>query len=199
MATQDQQVHDLADGGKLVYLPSFLAPEVAQRYFEELRDTAPWKQEKAAWGRLQPRLTASYGDQGVTYYYSRTVNVANPWTETLLEMKRKIEEVIPRFEQATTFNFCLLNRYRNGMDSVGMHADDEPGMCNVIGSLSLGATRTFKIRHNKQKKLKMEFAACHGSLILMGGTMQQCWKHGVDKEPEVEGERINLTFRRMEG
>jgi hypothetical protein len=33
----------------------------------------------------------------------------------------------------------------------------------------------------------------------MGGTMQQHWKHGVDKEPGVQGERINLTFRRMEG
>ena len=30
---------------------------------------------------------------------------------------------------------------------MGMHADDEPEMGNVIGSLSLGATRTFRIKH----------------------------------------------------
>lgn len=198
MAIQETQVYDLADGGKLIYLPDFLAPNVAQRYFEELRDTAPWEQKQGVFGHDQPRLTASYGDQGMTYRYSGTVNAANPWTETMLVVKRKIEEIIPRFEQATNFNYCLLNRYRDGQDSVGMHADDEPGMGNVIGSLSLEATRTFKIRHNK-KKLKMGFAASQGSLIIMGGTMQRFWKHGVEKEPEVRGERINLTFRRMEG
>ena len=135
-------VHDLADGGKLVYIPYFLAPEVAQRYFDELLDTAPWEQKPGVFGHKQPRLTASYGDPGVTYCYSGTVNVANPWTETLLEIKKKIEEVIPRFEQPTIFNYCLLNRYRDGQDSVGMHTDNEPGMGNIIGSLSLGTTRT---------------------------------------------------------
>jgi alkylated DNA repair dioxygenase AlkB len=146
------EIHILADGGKLVYLPDFMTPEEAQRYVEELRDSAPWEQKAGVFGHQHPRLTASYGDQGVTYRYSGTVNVANPWTETMLEIKRKIEEVIPHFEQPTVFNFCLLNRYRDGQDSVGKHADDEPGMGNVIGSLSLGATRTFKIRHNKKKR-----------------------------------------------
>jgi alkylated DNA repair dioxygenase AlkB len=192
----DPQIHDLADGGKLIYLRDFLPPEAAQQYFKELRDTAPWEQKPGVFGNKQPRLTASYGDEGITYRYSGTVNTANSWTPTLLTIKQKIEAVIPRFEQPTVFNFCLLNRYRDGQDSVGMHADDEPGTGNVIGSLSLGTTRKFKIRRNK--KLKMEFEASNGSLIIMGGTMQEFWKHGIDKEPEVEGERINLTFRRME-
>jgi alkylated DNA repair dioxygenase AlkB len=144
-----EQIHDLADGGKLVYIPEFLPSDAAQQYFEELRDTAPWEQKPGVFGHLQPRLTASFGDEGITYRYSGTVNRANPWTPTLLAIKRQIEAVIPRFEQPTIFNYCLLNRYRDGQDSVGMHADDEPGMGNVIGSLSLGATRMFKIRRNK--------------------------------------------------
>src|SRR5262245_31391073 len=127
------KVYDLADDGKLVYIPDFLASEEAQRYFEELRDTAPWEQKAGVFGQKQPRLTASYGDAGVTYRYSGTVNVAHPWTDSMLEVKKKIEEVIPRFEQATIFNYCLLNCYRDGQDSVGMHADDEPGMGKVIG------------------------------------------------------------------
>jgi|SRR5436190_5458390 len=183
---------ELADGGILLYDEAFLSPDHADRYFAELRDTVPWEQKKAAFGHMQPRLTASYGDDGLTYVYSGTVNPALPWTPTLLEIKQKIEAVQGRY------NYCLLNRYRSGADSVGMHADDEPGMGNVIGSLSLGATRNFRIRHNTTKETR-SFAVRHGTLVIMAGTMQQFWKHEVPKIAENVGERINLTFRLIGG
>jgi alkylated DNA repair dioxygenase AlkB len=181
---------ELADGGILLYDNAFLPPDLADRCFVELRDHCVWEQKPASFGRLQPRLTASYGDEGLIYYYSGTVNKALPWTATLREIKRKIEAV------QGEYNYCLLNRYQSGMDSVGMHADDEPGMGNVIGSLSLGATRTFRIRHNKSKETRT-FPAGNGTLIIMAGTMQQFWKHGVPKTTENVGERINLTFRKI--
>jgi alkylated DNA repair dioxygenase AlkB len=179
---------ELADGGILLYQDAFLPSDLADRYFVELRDTSAWEQKQAAFGQMQPRLTASYGDGGVTYRYSGTQNKALPWTPTLLEIKQKVEAVLGRY------NYCLLNRYRSGADSVGLHADNEPGMGNVIGSLSLGATRTFRIRHNRTKETR-QFPVCHGTLIIMAGTMQQFWKHEVPKTTENVGERINLTFR----
>jgi alkylated DNA repair dioxygenase AlkB len=179
---------ELADGGILLYAEAFLPTDVADRYFVELRDTSAWEQKKAAFGNLQPRLTASYGDEGVTYFYSGTENKALPWTPTLLEIKGQIEAVQGRY------NYCLLNRYRSGADSVGLHADDEPGMGNVIGSLSLGATRTFRIRHNRSKETRT-FQVGNGCLIIMAGTMQEFWKHEVPKTQENVGERINLTYR----
>lgn len=182
---------ELTDGGILLYDDVFLPPDVADRYFVELRDNSVWEQKPAAFGHLQPRLTASYGDEGITYYYSGTVNKALPWTATLLEIKEKIEAV------QGEYNYCLLNRYRSGSDSVGLHADDEPGMGNVIGSLSLGATRTFRIRHNMTKETK-SFPVSNGTLIIMAGTMQQFWKHEVPKTTENVGERINVTFRKIE-
>ena len=181
---------ELADGGILLYDDAFLPPDLADRYFVELRDTSAWEQKKAAYGQKQPRLTASYGDDGITYYYSGTENKALPWTKTLLEIKGKIEAVKGQY------NYCLLNRYRSGSDSVGLHADDEPGMGNVIGSLSLGATRMFRIRHNKTKETRT-FPVGNGTLIIMAGTMQQFWKHEVPKTAQDVGERINLTFRKI--
>ena len=181
---------ELTDGGILLYDDAFLPPDIADRYFVELRDHSAWEQKPASFGHLQPRLTASYGDEGVTYRYSGTVNKALPWTKTLLEIKQKIEDVQGQY------NYCLLNRYRSGADSVGMHADDEPGMGNVIGSLSLGATRTFRIRHNMSKETK-SFPVSNGTLIIMAGTMQQFWKHEVPKTTENVGERISLTFRKI--
>ena len=186
------EIIELADGGILFYDETFLPAGLAERYFVELRDTSDWEQKKAAFGHMQPRLTASYGDDGVTYSYSGTVNTALPWTPTLLEIKQKIEAVQGRY------NYCLLNRYRSGQDSVGLHADDEPGMGNVIGSLSLGATRTFRIKHNKTKETRT-FPVGNGTLVIMAGTMQQFWKHEVPKTTDNVGERINLTYRRIVG
>ena len=77
-----------------------------------------------------------------------------------------------------------------------MHADDEPEMGEVIGSLSLGATRTFRIKHNTTRETR-KFQVGNGTLIIMAGTMQQFWKHEIPKTKENVGERINLTFREI--
>jgi hypothetical protein len=180
----------LADGGMLLYDKAFLSPAVADRYFIELRDTLAWEQKPGVFGHMQPRLTASHGEDGIIYRYSGTENVALPWTATMLEIKAKIEAI------EGEYNYCLLNRYRSGSDSMGWHADDEPEMGNVIGSLSLGATRKFRIRHNVTREIKI-FNISNGTLIIMAGTMQQFWKHDVPKTKENGGERINLTFRKI--
>jgi alkylated DNA repair dioxygenase AlkB len=184
------QTIELTDGGVLLYDEAFLPIDLADRYFAELRDHSAWEQKPGVFGHKQPRLTASYGDEGATYRYSATVNVGRPWTPTLLEIKQKIESV------QGEYNYCLMNRYRSGQDSMGMHADDEPEMGNVVGSLSLGATRTFRIKHNKSKETR-SFQVGNGTLIIMAGTMQQFWKHEIPKTKENVGERINLTFRQI--
>ena len=182
---------ELTDGGILVYDPHFLPSDIADQYFVKLRVECAWEQKQGVFGHMQPRLIASYGESGIVYRYSGRDNVSLPWTPTLLEIKAKVEAI------QGDYNYCLLNLYRNGQDSMGMHADDEPEMGNVIGSLSLGATRTFRIKHNKTKE-KMVFEVSHGTLIIMAGTMQQFWKHEIPKTKEPVGERINLTFRKIE-
>jgi hypothetical protein len=189
--TQPQmETIELKDGGLIVSDDSFLSADIADRYFAELRDHCQWEQKPGIFGYMQPRLIASYGDAGVSYRYSGMDYAALPWTATLLEIKKKIEAI------QGEYNYCLLNRYRSGTDSMGWHADDEPGMGNVIGSLSLGATRKFRIRHNVTREAKT-FPAGNGTLIIMAGTMQQYWQHEVPKTKLSVGERINLTFRKI--
>jgi alkylated DNA repair dioxygenase AlkB len=79
---------------------------------------------------------------------------------------------------------------------MGWHADDEPEMGSIIGSLSLGATRKFRIRHNITRETRT-FLVTSGTLIIMSGTMQQFWQHEVPKTKLPVGERINLTFRNI--
>ena len=181
---------ELQDGGLLLYDTAFLPSDVADRDFVDLRDHCRWEQKPGIFGYMQPRLIASYGDAGISYAYSGVVNVALPWTSTLLEIRKKIEAVHGEY------NYCLLNRCRSGSDSMGWHADDEPEMGNLIGSLSLGATRKFRIRHNVTRQTKT-FLAGNGTLIIMAGTMQQYWQHEVPKTKQNVGERINLTFRKI--
>jgi alkylated DNA repair dioxygenase AlkB len=181
---------ELTDGGLLLYDEAFLPPNLASRYFVELRDQCVWEQKPGVFGHMQPRLIASYGEEGVTYRYSGLDYMALPWTDTMLGIKEKIEAV------QGEYNYCLLNRYRSGSDSMGWHADDEPEMGNVIGSLSLGATRKFRIRHNTTRETNT-FSVRKGTLIIMAGTMQLFWKHDVPKTKENVGERINLTFRKI--
>jgi alkylated DNA repair dioxygenase AlkB len=67
-------------------------------------------------------------------------------------------------------------------------------MGDTIASLSLGATRTFRIRHIQTRETR-SFALADGTLLIMGGSMQRFWKHAVPKTTRPVGERVNLTFR----
>jgi alkylated DNA repair dioxygenase AlkB len=140
-----------------------------------------------------PRLTAWYANPGLTYSYSGVTHQAVPWTPELLDVKRRAE-----LAAGTTWNSLLLNFYRNGRDSIGFHADDEPelGTNPVIGSISLGAERRFVLKHPASGE-KLELELPHGSLLVMGGTSQHHWRHGVPKTRKPVGPRINLTFRRI--
>ena len=61
--------------------------------YQDLRQEIKWKHESIKlFGRqvLQPRLTAWYGDEGTEYLYSGLINVPLPWTDTLLEIKKRV-------------------------------------------------------------------------------------------------------------
>lgn len=169
----------------------------ADRLLADLRRTTEWRQEVMEREGREiplPRLTAWYGDPDRSYSYSGITMESLPWTEPLLEIKARVEAV-----SETAFNSVLLNLYRDGRDGVGWHSDNEPelGEEPVIGSVSLGGTRKFALRHKKRRDLKFELDLTHGSLLVMRGATQRFWLHRVPKtEDEVEP-RINLTFRRI--
>ena len=164
----------------------------------ELVDATPWRCDPITlWGKTypQPRLVAWYGDPGLRYTYSRITLETTPWTDTLAQVRARVEAL-----SGCAFNSVLLNYYRDGRDSMGFHADDEPELGNepVIASLSLGAERTLVFRHRHRKDLPdARIALPSGSLLLMRGLTQHNWKHGIRKTAKPCGPRLNLTFRRI--
>lgn len=186
------QHFDLRDSGTLDYVEAFYSSEQAQALFERLRTETPWRQERSRFGPF-PRLTAWYADAGLTYSYSGVTHEAIPWTVTLAEVRRAVEATA-----GVPFNSLLLNFYRDGQDSIGFHADNEPelGVNPVIASVSLGAVRQFVLKHRASGE-KLPFDLAHGSLLVMGGTCQHHWVHGVPKAKTALQARINLTFRNI--
>lgn len=163
-----------------------------------LLDETVWREERVVlWGRtcMQPRLIAWHGDEGASYVYSGTPHEPRPWTGLLADLRRRVEAVA-----GERFNSVLLNYYRNHRDSVAMHSDDERelGAEPCIASLSLGETRSLMFRHKYDRTLPgMKLPLPSGSLLVMKGATQRCWKHGVHKLTRPCGPRVNLTFRRI--
>jgi alkylated DNA repair dioxygenase AlkB len=79
-----------------------------------------------------PRDEAYYGDPGTNYRYSRRKYKPLPWISELFSLKTRVEEATPEVAYANLglhrlgYSAALCNLYRNGNDSVGLHADAEP-------------------------------------------------------------------------
>ncbi|MFT5436053.1 MAG: alkylated DNA repair dioxygenase AlkB [Ulvibacter sp.] len=180
---------------EITYYPSFFTSEKASEYFQILLDEIEWQQDDIKiFGKIykQPRLTSLYGINDASYRYSGITMFPKPFNSVLKEIKTRIEE-----STDVKFTTVLLNYYRDGSDSNGWHSDDEKelGENPVIASISLGAERTFRLRHKKDKTQKKNLTLQNGSLLLMAGETQHHWQHCIPKSKKDIKPRINLTFR----
>ena len=182
------------DDGALSMLAQLPLSRSNEEVLAQLIAETAWKAETiTVWGKrhLQPRLSAWYGD--AAYTYSGLALAPSPFTPLQLEIKQALEQA-----SGFCFNSVLLNYYRDGRDSMGMHSDDEAelGPCPAIASLSFGQTRTFILKHKRTgQSLKLDL--CDGNLLLMSGETQKHWRHGINKETLRAGPRVNLTFRKI--
>lgn len=183
------------DGSALLW-QGFLAASEARDVAETLMSEVPWGTWSIAmFGRSlpEPRLSAWVGDPGTDYRYSRRTRSPLPWTPTLLAIREQCESVA-----GARFNAVLANLYRDGRDSMGWHADDEPenGPDPTIASVSLGAERRFDFRHRDTGET-IRTVLPSGSLLVMSGPCQSHWVHQVPKSTKTSGPRVNLTYRRV--
>lgn len=192
----------------VLWSPEFLSAEEQAALFVSCRDQITWEYRNINIGGRSvpvPRGLAWFGDVPYTYSGLKHEPVAMP--AKLRALADRIEAALAEAGVQAKFNSVLMNYYRNGRDSIGMHSDDERelGRQPIIGSVSLGAPRKFRFQH-KRMDAKHEILLPGGSLLIMKGKTQDDWRHGIDKEPwtgqkpntQAEQEsaaRINLTFR----
>ena len=138
--------------GEYIYIPNFYSISKSDNYLTALIEEVEWKQESMnIYGKQIPfpRLTSWYGDNDKPYSFSGITLNPNLWSKELLEIKKDIEPY-----SQVEFNSVLLNRYRNGNDSISWHTDAEKelGQNPVIASVNFGAERTFQLRHRYTKE-----------------------------------------------
>jgi hypothetical protein len=111
-------------------------------------------------------------------------------------------------------NAAFVNCYDGGKQSVGYHSDQLSylGPRAVIGSLSLGVAREFRVRKIVPKEEddrgeaadasgQISIHLAHNSLLVMHAEMQEEWKHSIapatsiDPHPVAGNKRINITYR----
>ncbi|KAJ4421614.1 hypothetical protein N0V82_003615 [Gnomoniopsis sp. IMI 355080] len=212
----------------LIYFEPYIPTYLAKDLFTFLRADLPFYRVKYSIKRFgvetainTPRYTTVFGlDETSRFSASEDNTIVDAKTGTKVPASayaRYVPRPIPRClddlrrstEAATgcSFNFCLVNYYSSGSDSISYHSDDERFLGDepAIASFSLGARRDFLMKHkptsaDKQqaeaKPLKLPLGS--GDMILMKGKTQRNWLHSIPKRSgknEVGG-RINITFRR---
>lgn len=170
---------ELAHGAWIVRVPSWLAGD--QTLLESIASTTSWHEsERPMYDRIVavPRLTASLPKDG-------------PAHPVLADVRRALRD---RFDER--FDRIGLAYYRDGRDSVAPHGDmvarELPE--SVMAIVSLGARRRFHLTPlTGGGSVSFDFG--EGDLLVMGGTIQRTWRHGVPKTNRAVGPRLSVMFR----
>lgn len=228
-ATQGRVINDQLDLDLLYfqpYVPGYLAKDA----FNFLRSELPFYRVKYTIKRgptetqiNTPRYTTVFGIDNTSRFTEEGMVVdaetrakipGNPYPNCSPRPIPKCLDDLRRSTEAATgcqFNFCLVNYYSSGSDSISYHSDDERflGPDPAIASFSFGARRDFLLKHKPlgpsdqktsgldPKPLKLPLES--GDMILMRGKTQSCWLHSIPKRTgknEKDGGRINITFRK---
>jgi alkylated DNA repair dioxygenase AlkB len=103
------------------------------------------------------------------------------------------EQVVAR--SGVPFNSVGLNFYRDGRDSVAFHGDRlGPAKDDaIVAIVALGTRRRFLLRPaGGGRSRAFDFGG--GDLLVMGGTCQRTWEHGIPKSAHA-GLRISIQLR----
>tara|TARA_X000000368_G_scaffold390284_1_gene353360 strand:+ start:891 stop:1841 length:951 start_codon:yes stop_codon:yes gene_type:complete len=218
---------EISPGSFLSYIPQgvqkhIMPEEKIEHLFQVLKDETDLEFSQFYFmGHKRPRTELYIDDEYSTpYKYSGKilppfVKWGDPKIPPELELLRThIQQMFRK-----KFDSVLINKYRDGQNSVDWHSDASPAYTKqnadddvCIVSVSLGCTRKFNVKVMSQKgdktaleaegiplpeKTKYSYDLGNGDILVMSGRMQKHWVHQVPKlkPSETCGVRINLTFR----
>uniref|UniRef100_UPI001E4CD67C alpha-ketoglutarate-dependent dioxygenase AlkB n=1 Tax=Enemella dayhoffiae TaxID=2016507 RepID=UPI001E4CD67C len=158
--------------------------------FQRLLQHTPWHAERRRMYDREvdvPRLTK---------FYERGETLPDP---ELTEARRRLSaHYLPELgEEFVSAGLCL---YRSGADSVAWHGDNLGRGATVdtmVAILSLGSARTLGLRPRGGGPTRHRFALGHGDLLVMGGSCQRTWEHGIAKTSQPVGPRVSVQFRAL--
>ncbi len=170
---------ELAHGAWIERIPGWLEGE--QTVFDTLVETTTFHAgRRPMYDRMVdvPRLTANLPADG-------------PVPPVLAEIAAALTD---RYDEP--FDRIGLAWYRDGRDSVAPHGDTIARTMHTttMAIVSCGGARRFHlapVRSGPSVGLDLG----HGDLLVMGGTIQRTWRHGVPKTAGAVGPRLSIMFR----
>ncbi|HLL24298.1 MAG TPA: alpha-ketoglutarate-dependent dioxygenase AlkB [Kofleriaceae bacterium] len=165
----------LAFGAWVDYQPGFVTGH--DKLFDQLERSLSWRSEqRKMYERVvtTPRLLASVPRDGI-----------------IEDMRNALSA---RYGEELTRTTAAL--YRDGNDSVAFHGDTTARemVSALVATVSLGQPRRFLLKPT-EGGASIAYQLGHGDLIVMGGTCQRTWRHGIPKVANAAGPRIALMFR----
>ena len=160
-------------------MPNWLHGE--QTLFDRITADTDWRASKRPmYDRIVdvPRLTASLPKDG-------------PVPTALVRISELLSD---RFDEPC--HRIGLAWYRDGRDSVAPHGDQVARnmQTTVMATVSCGARRRFLLSPVDGGR-SVSFDLGQGDLLVMGGTIQRTWRHGIPKTARPVGPRLCIMFR----
>ncbi|RXG59645.1 Alpha-ketoglutarate-dependent dioxygenase alkB-like protein 3 [Armadillidium vulgare] len=91
-----------------------------------------------------------------------------------------------------------MSLYNTGYSNQPWHSEVHEAMPKnpTTACISLGVTRTLEMKRKNGAEY-LRFPLFPGSLFVMEGACHADWQCQIPKEPQIKGERIDLSFRTM--
>ena len=202
----------------IFYLPNFINTDWYLKNLNAIENNQ-WK-GGFAFGREIPRLQRWYSKTNQYFYpkwhlkYERWEPQSyENWLELLQQkVQNKLDNIFDKYYKIYNsfvpfnVNSAQINYYRNENDMIPQHRDHLQtfGKNPSIAILSIGATRKMAferiepdlhnikpIKNETGLNIKLE----NGSLLIMAGTTQTYFSHGIPKEKIPCDKRYSITFR----
>jgi alkylated DNA repair dioxygenase AlkB len=197
----------------VIYYKNFIPKSIADKYFNIFERDIVYNSAESSKIKIFgeeheiPRKQVAYGDPGTFYNFSGIRVDAISWNQNneLCKVLYKLRCMVNK-QFGCNFNFVLINRYADGDDYIGFHADDEKDLSedSPIVGLTFGSERDFQFKNIKTGKnfsfstgRNKSLVLHHGSCVSMQYPTNKYWKHGLPKRAGSKSPRINLTFRVM--
>ena len=168
--------------------------ELIEKCILEIEDKLIINPEIIVYGKKcnQHRNVAFFSNTSIGYHYSNQLAKSIKLTKNLEILLNNINQ---KFN--SDFNGILINKYKDGCDSIGPHSDDEKNLGNIgVLSISYGSTRNFRIRDKTTKKIICNLNTNDEEIIIMDGNFQKEFLHEIPAQKKIKQPRYSFTFRK---
>ena len=147
-----------------------------------------------------PRLVAIQSIEGVLGQpHYRHPNDIEPPNEEMSPLLRNLMQNVELLCNYQGLNHALIQLYRDGSDNISSHSDKtlDLDLNTPIFNVSFGCTRSMVLINKTNKEIRERIVMNDSTILVFGLTTNKKWTHEIKKASIIVGERISITFRRV--